>query len=97
MAIPKKIRTITVDEVEYYYTVKLEYYGMTIQTNIGIVENQHKRFCLVARQGDPNLKDVERDRIGVITPRLIARSIKFVLENTAWTTTILRKKIWKKE
>jgi len=87
MALPKKgIRKITVDNVKYYYTVSLEYYGMSIQVAIGLVNNPNKRFYFSAPQYDEFLKKEKGDEldIGTITPKLVAEAIKLANKETNW-------------
>jgi len=90
MALPKKgIRKIIVNEIEFYYTVQLEYYGMTIQTAVGLVSNPNKRFYFSVKQGDPNITTENSDKYnpGTITPRIVSQAIKFVTKHPNWNNS----------
>ena len=90
MSLPKKgIRKINVDGIEYYYTVKLDYYNMTIQTAVGLVDKPNKRFYFSAKQGDPNIvtEKSEKYNPGTITPSIISQAIKYATNQTDWNTS----------
>lgn len=87
MSLPKKgIRKIKVDKEEYYYTVKLEYYAMTIQTAVGLVNRPNKRFYFSVKQGDPNIvtEKSEKYNPGTITPYIVSQAIKYATNQTDW-------------
>jgi len=88
MAIPKKgIRKITVENVQYYFTVELESYGFSIVVTIGLVENPNKRFSFSVKQGDPNLTFIKEDKVGVVTPKLVHQAINYANVKTSWASS----------
>lgn len=87
MSLPKKgIRKIKVDGRQYYYTIKLEHYGMTIQTAVGLVSTPNKRFYFSAKQGDKNIvtEKSEKYNPGTITPSIVSKAIRYVTNQTDW-------------
>lgn len=91
MALPKnkKIRRITVDGVEYYWTSKYdEIYGQ-INCNIGLVEKPNYRFSFLRGLDSSHTQYIhngisEEDLLNAITPKLISDAIKYANKNLNW-------------
>lgn len=91
MSIPKNknIRKITVDGVQYYWSIKYdEDYG-DIVCNIGLIEQSNFRFSF-CRGADASHKKYfdngveEKDQVKAITSKLVAEAIQFANKNIDW-------------
>lgn len=90
MTLPKKrIRKIKVQGEEYYYTIKLEHYCMTIQTAVALVSSPNNRFYFSVKQGDETIvkEKSEKYNPGSITPNIVSKAITYVIKNTDWTNS----------
>ena len=91
MTIPKnkRIRKITIDKIQYYWTIKYdEDYG-TILCNIGLVEAPNFRFSFYRGANNSHIKWIdngveERDQLEAVTPKLVSEAIKYANENLDW-------------
>lgn len=91
MALPKnkKIRKITVDNIEYYWTIQYDQdYGL-VTCNVGLVDKPNYRFCFIRGTDSSHVRYIhnsidEKDEVEAITPKLIRESIIFANENIDW-------------
>lgn len=91
MAVPKNrnIRKITVDSLQYYWSIKYdEDYGI-IQCNIGLVNKPSYRFRFIRTANKSHVRYIlngieDKDEVEVITPKLVAEAIKFANNSLDW-------------
>lgn len=84
MALPKKgIRKITVQNQQYYWTVKMDYYQLGLMVGIGLVESPNQHVSFLCKFDDPWLSfptPVDNE-VNAITPSLIREAILFANAN----------------
>jgi hypothetical protein len=88
MTIPKNknIRKITVNNIQYYWSIKYdEDYGIVV-CNVGLVEKPNYRFCFSRGADNSHVRWIrnrieEKDELKAITPKLVSEAIKFANEN----------------
>lgn len=91
MTIPKNknIRKITVDNVQYYWSIKYDADYGDIICNIGLVEEPNFRFSFCRGANSSHVRWIrngveEKDELEAVTPKLVADAIKFANENLDW-------------
>lgn len=98
MALPKnkKIRRITIDNIEYYWTSKFdEIYGL-VTCNVGLVEKPNQKFNFIRGVDSTHIQYVQngikkKDTIRAITPKLVKEAIEFANKNLDWKN---KKECW---
>jgi hypothetical protein len=91
MALPKKkgIRRITVNDVQYYFTIHYDYYSPGLITSIGQIESLNKRFLFLTKCKDFWLEypDVSIAETFTMTPKIVRQAIIFANEQQLWSVS----------
>jgi hypothetical protein len=95
MAIPKhkNIRKITINNIEYYWSIKYDEDYRLIKCNIGLVNEPSYRFSFICGANDSHVQYIhntieEKDEVEAITPKLVAQAIEFVNNNLDWKNNL---------
>ncbi|WP_103070883.1 hypothetical protein [Aquimarina sediminis] len=96
MTLPKNknIRKITVNNIQYYWSIKYdEDYGLVFCT-IGLVDKPNFRFSFSRGVDNSHVRYIqngieEKDEIEAITPKLVANAIVFANKNLDWKNNSL--------
>jgi hypothetical protein len=89
MSIPTKkgIRKITLDDIQYYYTINKKGLEDFLIVKIGIVDTPNQRFLFCVAHKDFWLyfpKPVE-NKVKAVTSTIIRKAIAFANRNSLWT------------
>ena len=94
MAVPKhkNIRKITVDNIQYYWTIRYdEDYGL-LNCTFGLMDQPNFRCSFRCGVDDIHVRYIqngiaEEDEVNSITPKLIAQAIQLANNNVDWKNT----------